>query len=433
MLPASDSAGPPTLGGMLTRDVRLLFATRCIRLLAYGAVSVILALYLAQLGLSDVEIGLLLSLTLVGDTAISFWLTTHADRMGRRKILLVGATLMIVAGLAFVLTHNFLLLLIAATVGVISPSGNEVGPFLSVEQAALSQVIPAKQRTSVFAWYSLVGSFATALGALGGGVAVQTLKTIASEATSYHTVFIGYAAFGLLLAALFLQLSSAVEASSAEATKATGGLGLGKSRRVVFRLSSLFALDAFGGGFVVQSMMAYWFHVRFGADPAVLGGIFFGANLFAGISALLAARIAARIGLVNTMVFTHLPSNVLLILVPLMPSVTLAMLVLFLRFSISQMDVPTRQSYTLAVVGPEERSAAAGITGVARTTGAAISPLLAGFLLGTPGLLNVPFFLAGGLKIVYDLLLYRSFVALKPPEESQPISAETKSDSAPPR
>jgi len=429
----SESAELPTRGGVLARDVRLLFATRCMRLLAYGAVSVILALYLAELGWSDAQIGLLLSLTLVGDTAISLWLTTHADRMGRRKVLLVGAALMVGAGIAFVLTHNFLLLLIAATVGVISPSGNEVGPFLSVEQAALSQVIPAKQRTSVFAWYSLVGAFATACGSLAGGVAVQTLQTIASAATSYHAVLIGYAAFGLLLVMLFLRLSSAVEVSFAEGTKASGRLGLGNSRRVILRLSSLFALDAFGGGFVIQSILAYWFHVRFGVDPAVLGGIFFGANLLAGISALLAARIAARIGLVNTMVFTHLPSNVLLILVPLMPNATLAALVLFLRFSISQMDVPTRQSYTLAVVNPDERSAAAGITGVARTTGAAVSPLLAGLLLGTPGLLNVPFFLAGGLKIVYDLLLYRSFVALKPPEERQPISAEAKSGSAPPR
>ncbi len=433
MLSTSASAGPPTPGGVLTRDVRLLFATRCIRLLAYGAVSVILALYLAELGWSDAQIGLLLSLTLVGDTAISLWLTTHADRFGRRKILLVGAALMVGAGIAFVLTQSFVLLLIAATVGVISPSGNEVGPFLSVEQAALSQVIPAKQRTSVFAWYSLVGSFATALGSLAGGVAVEALRPVASPLISYRAVLVGYAAFGLLLLMLFLRLSVAVEVTSVEGVVARGRLGLGKSRRVVLRLSSLFALDAFGGGFVIQSILAYWFHVRFGADPAVLGGIFFGANLLAGISALLAARIAARIGLVNTMVFTHLPSNVLLILVPLMPNATLAALVLFLRFSISQMDVPTRQSYTLAVVDPDERSAAAGITGVARTTGAAISPLLAGLLLGTPGLLNVPFFLAGGLKIVYDLLLYRSFVALKPPEERQPISAEAKSGSAPPR
>lgn len=418
---ASDIRVASEAGGAVTRDGWLLFITRSIRLLAYGAVSVILALYLAQIGLSDPEIGLLLTLTLVGDTAVSLWLTTHADRLGRRRVLVVGAALMIGAGVAFVLTENFFLLLIAATVGVISPSGNEVGPFLSVEQAALAQVVPSNRRTNVFAWYSVVGSFATAFGSLAGGLAVQGLQLIASPAASYRTVIVGYAVLGLLLAGLFLKLSHVVEVAPVGASTAPGRLGLGKSRRVVFRLSSLFALDAFGGGFVIQSIMAYWFHVRFGVDPAVLGGIFFGANLFAGLSALLAARIAARIGLVNTMVFTHLPSNVLLILVPLMPNVTLAMLVLFLRFSISQMDVPTRQSYTLAVVNPEERSAAAGVAGVARTTGAAVSPLLAGILLGIPGLMNVPFFLAGGLKIAYDLLLYRSFVALKPPEEDRSL------------
>jgi len=194
-------------------------------------------------------------------------------------------------------------------------------------------------------------------------------------------------------------------------------LGLTRSHRTVVKLSALFGLDAFAGGFVIQSLAAYWFHLRFGMDAAALGGIFFGANVLAGISALAAARLAARFGLVNTMVFTHLPSNVLLILVPLMPNAPLAILVLLLRFSISQMDVPTRQSYTMAVVSPEERAAAAGVTGVARTTGAAVSPALAALLLGNAALLGVPFFLAGGLRIVYDVLLYRSFITLKPPEE----------------
>jgi MFS family permease len=409
-------------GVSLTRDVWLLFVTRSIRLLAYGAVSVILALYLAEIGLSEARIGLLLSLTLLGDTVVSLWLTTHADRLGRRKILVAGAVLMIGAAITFVLTENFLLLLLAATIGVISPSGNEVGPFLPVEQAALSQVIPGSRRTGVFAWYSLAGSVATALGSLAGGLTAAGLQLVESPAASYRAVILGYALLGLLLAGLFLRLSSAVEVPPAarDAFWERGRrLGLGKSRRVVFRLSALFALDALGGGFVIQSIVAYWFHVRFGVDPAVLGGIFFGANLFAGLSALLAARMAARFGLINTMVFTHLPSNVLLVLIPLMPNVELAILVLLLRFSISQMDVPTRQSYTMAVVNPEERSAAAGVTGVARSTGAAVSPYLAGRLLGVPGLMGVPFFLAGGLKIVYDLFLYRSFIALRPPEEKR--------------
>ena len=186
----------------------------------------------------------------------------------------------------------------------------------------------------------------------------------------------------------------------------------------MLKLSALFALDSFGGGFVVQSFAAYWFHLRFGVDPKTLGTLFFAANVLAGVSALAASTLANRIGLVNTMVVTHLPSNVLLILIPLMPTLPLAMLVLLLRFSISQMDVPTRQSYTMAVVAPEERAAASGITGVARTTGAAVSPVFAGLLFASPALMNVPFFLAGGLKIVYDLLLFRAFRAVKPPEET---------------
>jgi MFS family permease len=204
---------------------------------------------------------------------------------------------------------------------------------------------------------------------------------------------------------------------SAAPTSIKSFFGIGQSHRVVIKLSSLFALDSFAGGFVVQSFAAYWFYLRFGVNPATLGVIFFWANIFAGISALLASRVAAKWGLINTMVATHLPSNILLIVVPLMPNLSLAVAVLLLRFSISQMDVPTRQSYVMAVVSPEERSAAAGITGVARTTGAAISPLFVGFMFARHSWINVPFFLAGGLKIVYDLLLYKEFSAVRPPEE----------------
>jgi predicted MFS family arabinose efflux permease len=197
-------------------------------------------------------------------------------------------------------------------------------------------------------------------------------------------------------------------------------LGLHKSRRVVFKLSALFSLDAFAGGFVVSSFVAYWFNVRFGAEPGALGTIFFATNILAGVSALLAARVAKRIGLINTMVFTHIPSNILLILVPLMPTLPLAVIVLLLRFSISQMDVPTRQSYTMGVVAPDERSAASGVTSIARSVGAAVSPSLAGLLLSVPLLIGTPFFFAGGIKIVYDLLLYRNFRRLPPPEEQKP-------------
>ncbi len=408
-------------------DIRLLFSTRIIRLFAYGFLSVALALYLAQVGLTEPEIGLLLTLTLVGDVPVTLWITTSADRIGRRRMLLLGAALMVLAGLVFALTRNYILLVVTAVIGVISPSGNEIGPFLSIEQAGLTQLIADRERTKFFAWYNLVGSFATALGALVSGGLVQVLQGGGLPLLeSYRVVMVGYALLGLVLLALFSFLSSAVETSAPAKTTIRSRLGLHKSQGVVLKLASFFALDAFAGGFVVQSIMAFWFKTKFGVEPAVLGSIFFGANILAGVSALLAARIAARIGLIRTMVFTHVPSNVLLILVPLMPTLPLAILMLLLRFSISQMDVPTRQSYTVAVVEPDERSAAAGVTSIARSVGAAVSPSLSGLLLGVPGLLGLPFILSGGLKICYDLLLYRSFSAVRPPEEKSERSSGSK-------
>ena len=415
-------AAPGALKG-LTRDGWLLFLTRFIRLFAYGSLSVVLVFYLIALGLSESQTGILLTLTLVGDVVVSLFLTTRADRMGRRRMLIVGAILMAAAGLAFACTKNLLLLIIAGTIGVISPSGNEVGPFLSIEQAALSHVVSQQTRTEAFAWYTLTGSVATAMGALFGGTVTHALqRTTWTPVGTYRVVVFLYSLLGVILAYSFTRLSPEAEVSLPQEGSTLPGtigsfLGIGHSRRVVMKLSSLFALDSFAGGFVVQSFAAFWFYLRFGVNPGTLGVIFFWANIFAGISALLASRLASRLGLVNTMVFTHLPSNILLILVPLMPNLKLAVLVLLVRFSISQMDVPTRQSYTMAVVRPEERSAAAGITGVARTMGAAISPLFAGFMFARPSWVNVPFFIAGTLKIIYDLLLYQAFVAIRPPEE----------------
>jgi MFS family permease len=373
-------------------------------------------------GLGTGQIGLLLTLTLLGDAVISLWLTTTADRMGRKHTLILGAALMLGAGAAFVLTQNPLLLTLAAIVGVISPSGNEIGPFLSIEQAALSQLVPDKNRTHVFAWYNLVGSFATATGALCAGLLAQALQNIGwAPMDAYRAVITGYALIGGLLLLAFMSLSHAVEPPTEMATQpARRILGLHKSRSIVLKLSALFALDAFAGGFVVQSIVAFWFSVRFAADIDTIGAIFFAANILAGISALLAARIAARFGLINTMVFTHIPSNVLLMLVPLMPTLPIAVFVMLLRFSISQMDVPTRQSYTMAVVAPDERSAASGVTSIARSLGAAAAPALSGALLAGTLTFSAPFFIAGGLKIVYDLLLYRSFKSTKPPEELVP-------------
>lgn len=404
----------------LSRDGYLLFGTRMARLFAYGFLAVVLGLYLAQIGLTDPQIGLILSLTLIGDALISLPITIVADRVGRRRMLMLGAALMVGSGIVFAFTGNLILLIVTAIIGVISPSGNEVGPFLAIEQAALPQTTTDQQRTQVFAWYSLAGSIMTGLGSLMGGMLATTLQAGgASPLDSYRAVILGYALIGALLFVLFGRMSTAVEIAEIKPAPTLGKLfGLHQSRSIVFRLSLLFMLDAFAGGFIVQSWVAVWFQRRFGVDPAVIGAIFLGANLLAGFSALAAARVAARYGLINTMVFTHAPSNLLLILVPLMPTLPLAVLVLLIRFSISQMDVPTRQSYTVAVVDPSERSAANGVTGIARSVGASVSPGLTGALFSLGGFgLTAPFLLAGGLKLIYDFLILRSFRAIKPPEE----------------
>src|SRR5207245_621260 len=282
------------------------------------------------------RIGILLSLTLAGDVIVSLIFTTRADAFGRRRTLVAGAILMAAAAAVFASTHDFILLLIAATIGVISPSGNEVGPFLAVEQVALAEVVGTRDRTSLYAWYNLGGSFATAIGALAAGAIADVI--------SYRGEIIGYGLLGVVLALMFARLSPDVDAQPHDVAKPRRISG------IVYKLSALFALDSFAGGLIVQSILAWWFYRRFGLSPAILGSIFFGANILAGISALAAAWLAQRFGLLNTMVFTHLPSNVLLLLVPFMPTLSLAIVVLLLRFSISQMDVPTRQSYLIAAV-----------------------------------------------------------------------------------
>ena len=402
------------------RDVRLLFLTRILRMLAYGSSALVLALYLAALQFDERQIGLLLTMTLVGDAVISLWISTVADRIGRKWMLVWGAALMVLGGAVFAATSSFVPLLLGATIGVISPSGNEVGPFLAIEQAALAQNVAAQRRTSVFAWYQLAGSLATAAGAALCGYAMQAVQGQGlPPAQGYRAVFLAYAALGLVLAFLFLRLSPASEAPRAAGSGPPTRMfmGLHRSRCVVLKLSSLFALDAFAGGFVVQSLIVLWFKIRFDTDLATLGTIFLATNVLAGFSALAASALARRFGLINTMVYSHVPSNILLILVPFMPNLPLAVTVLLLRFAISQMDVPARQSYTLAVVDPDERSAAAGVTGVARTIGASISPALAGLVMSSAA--GSIFVISGALKLVYDGLLYRMFSHLRAPEECE--------------
>jgi MFS family permease len=399
-------------------DIPLLFSTRIIRLFCYGFLSVVLALYLSETGLTEVQIGLLFTLTLVGDAVITLWLTTSADRFGRKRTLLLGALLMAGAGIVFVTTQNYIVLVLAAILGVISPADKDIGPFLSVEQASLTHLISNEKRTRMFAWYNLAGSFASATGALAGGWLAQNLIDVGHPRLfAYLVMLVGYAVGGVILFLLFLNVSPHIEVTK-QSDEIKRVLGLHRSRNVVFKLSSLFALDAFAGGLLVQSFLAYWFHVKFGVETGILGSIFFGANLLAGISALLAVPIAKKFGLINTMVFTHIPSSILLMLIPWMPTLWLAVVLLLLRFSISQMDVPTRQSYTMAVVAPDERSAASGVTAIARSVGSALSPALTGLFFSIPALFNLPFFICGGLKIIYDLLLFGEFRNVKPPEEN---------------
>jgi MFS family permease len=400
----------------LSRDGWLLFAAAGVRTLAYGGVSVILGPYLASRGLGPAAIGWVFTGALAGGAALTVVLTVVADRLGRRRMQVVGAALMTLAGLVFALTDHLGLLVAAAVLGTVSPSGKDVGPFLALEQAMIPSTTSDDRRTAVFAAYNLVTSLAAALGALGAGLPAL-LGT--GEARGYRLLLLGYAGIGVVLAALFASLSPRVEVAPTPARGGAGRpglLGIRRSRGIVARLAALFALDAFAGGFVVQSLMAYWFHLRFGVDAAGLAGIFFGTNLLAAVSFLAAVPVARRIGLLNTMVFTHLPSNVLLLLVPLVPTLSLAVTVLLVRHLLSQMDVPTRQSYTMAVVDPAERSAAAGLTAVARNVAAALAPAVAAPTLALPAL-GLPFLVAGILKIVYDLALWAQFRTVRPPEE----------------
>ncbi|MBI4505829.1 MAG: MFS transporter [Chloroflexi bacterium] len=420
-------AGRATWLPALTPDGWLLFATAAVRTFAYGFLSVVLGLYLDALGLDAAAIGAVFTAALAGGAAMTIWLTAVADRLGRRRVLSAGAVLMGLAGAVFAVTDQPAVLMFAAILGTISPSGKEVGPFLSVEQAILPQTTPDAQRTSAFAAYNVVSSLAGALGALAAALpALLGLDGLAG----YRLLVWAYAAAALVLLALFARLSSAAEAQQTKAAGARPRLGLHRSRGVVLRLAALFAVDSFAGGFVVQSLVAYWFYLRFGADMAALGLIFFGANVLAALSFFAAAPIARRIGLLNTMVFTHLPSNVLLMLVALMPSLELAAAMLLVRHLLSQLDVPTRQSYTMAVVAPDERSAAAGLTQVARTAAAAVAPGFTGAALAVPAL-GLPFVIAGALKIVYDLAILAAFRSLRPPEEKKPSTSSPAAAAAP--
>jgi len=355
----------------LSLDGWLLFATCGVRSFAYGFLSVVLGLYLDAIGLTTTAIGWIFAAALAGGAVMTIVITTVADRFGRKTLLILGAVLMGIAGWVFAISNDPLFLTLAAIFGTISPSGKEVGPFLSVEQAILPQTAEDQHRTTVFSAYNLCGSLCGALGALAVGL--PSLFSI-PQITGYRFLIWGYVICAVVMMAVFALLSPAIETKN-QTVSQKRVIGVQRSRGVVAKLAGLFALDAFAGGFIVQSIVAYWFYLRYKTDLNALGGIFFGTNLLAALSFLAAPAIARRFGLLNTMVFTHLPSNILLLLVPLMPNLELAVVMLLVRNLLSQLDVPTRQSYSMAVVDADERAASAGILSVARNGGAALAAL----------------------------------------------------------
>ena len=400
----------------LSIDGKKLLVTRILRTFAYGYLATSLGLYLDRLGLSPTEIGVVFTAAIAGSALMTVFWSIMADRYGRRRTVATMALLMALGGIAFALTSSFIVLILAAFTGTISATSSEVGVFQTVEQAVLPQTAPNEKRTWLFSIYNTIANIAGAFGSLFAASVGFFASLGLQGADAYRPLFVLYAVIGIANLVIFITLSDKVELAQVEGERRF--IGIHRSTGMVVKLSALFGLDAFAGGLVVQSIVAYWFFLRWGLQIADLAVIFFWVGILSGLSLLAAGWLAERFGLLNTMVFTHLPSNVLLLLVPLAPSAGLAIALFLLRMSISQMDVPTRQSYTMAVVDPDERTATAGITNVARTTASAVSPTFAGMAFSAAAL-SLPFFLAAGLKIVYDALVYLTFRNVHPPEEAE--------------
>jgi MFS family permease len=396
----------------ISPDGRLIVAARGVRTFAYGFQSVLLGVYLYEVGFAPWQIGAVLTATLLGSAALTALFAATADRYGRRRMLQLSALCMAGSGAAFAFSTSYPLLILVSLTGTVGATAGEVGPFLTLEQAMLPQTAAPERRTRLFSLYNIVGALAGSAGALAAGTpAMLQRMDVLDASTAFRGMFLAYAGCAVVVLWLFGRLSDRVEGGPTAAAA-----GLGRSRPVVYRLAGLFALDSLAGGFVVQSLIAFYLHVRWGAGLEILGPVFLWVGLLQAASYWAAGRLADRIGLINTMVFTHLPSNVLLAMIPLAPSLPWAIGLLLARQALSQMDVPTRQSYIVAVVDPEERVAAAGVTNIARNVAQAVTPVVAGVAMQAVGL-GVPFVLGGGLKIVYDLLLFGMFRHVRPPEE----------------
>jgi MFS family permease len=404
------------LPGSASADSKRLLLTRALRGFADGAVSVLLPGYLSALGFSSFQIAAIIFATLTGSAALTLWIGFAANRLGRRCVLLAACALMFATGAGFTLVTAFWPLFVVAFVGTLNPSAGDVSLFLPVEQSALAETVKTRDLTAIFSRYNVAGAFAGALGALASGLpALLVGRFDLDRAATLRLGFVAYSLIAIAAALVYRTLTLAVETAPAPAQAAAP---LAKARRIVLHLSALFSLDSFGGGFVVQSLLALWLFRRFNMSIAAAGSFFFVAGLLGAASQLASSWFAARIGRINTMVFTHIPANVFMVIAALMPTLHLTLLFLLLRFALSSMDVPARQSFVMAVVPPEERAAAASVTNVPRSLATALAPLPSGALLDY-STFGWPLVCAGLLKITYDVLLLAQFRAVRPADEAR--------------
>jgi MFS family permease len=404
-----------TILAWLSRDGKLLLAANIARMFGFGFVSIILAIYLKSAGYDALFTGIIITATLVSSSFFTFFASLYADRIGRRKILMLFSGLMVIAGLIFALTTDYYLLLLAALIGLINATGVNFGPFISIEQAILPQTSSDKKRNYTFALYQTTGTFAMAGGTLFAKLPEMLQQQYGFDViSSFKPLFFVYVLIGLATIGIYYSLSKLSEVQSEDNRKKV--VLSQETKSIVKRLSILFGMDSFAGGFVIPTWVAFWFFTKFDAPLGEVSEIMFYAIMLTAVSYPVAARLAGKIGLVNTMVFTHISSNILLIVLAIAPSLQIAIIVYLIRMSLSQMDVPTRQSYIVAIVRPEERTAVAGITNLSRNIPFSVSPTLVGYSFQFVSL-AFPFFFAGALKTAYDLLLYKNFRRIKPPEE----------------
>jgi MFS family permease len=395
------------------RNVRLLLTARGVRGFGDGFVSILVPVYLTGIGFDTFEVGALTTAMLLGPAMMTLVIGLIAHRLKTVRVLTTATTLMVLSGIGYALETEFWPLLVIAVIGTLSPTASDVSVFAPLEQTLLSNAVRPERRTSIFASYSLIGSVLGAVGCLfASAPEIVARMSFMPANRALQGMFIIYAFLGAFAFVIYRRLKSPTEVIVSE--PAIGPLG--PSRRIVFTLAGLFSLDSFGGGFFVQSLLALWLFDHFGLSLTAAGSLFFWSGLLSAFSYPVAVRLTRRIGLVNTMVFTHLPSNVCLMLVPFAPTLGIAIALLLIRSALSQMDVPARTSYVMAVVTPPERPAAASITAAPRNLAGAASPVLAGYLLGLSSF-GWPLVIGGSLNSLYDLLLLFMCRKVRPPEE----------------